>query len=187
MTPDHGPVGPSGTSVRNSSRSTGRTLGGVSPSPGRAARRRSLSAVAAIAVLAAPVASTPALAHTSIASTSPRDGVVVAAPPAAVVVTYAEALGAVEGGEVRSGGRTLSGPARIAAADVRRVVIPIRADPAPAGGYVATWSVVGADGHTLEGSISFRVRPAPAGARLRSLGARIARAAAAVEAAVTSR
>ena len=50
----------------------------------------------------------PALAHSDVVATSPRDGAVRAQPPQRVVVTYGEVIGAVTSARVVSGGRDIA-------------------------------------------------------------------------------
>ena len=137
-------------------------------------RRAALLLVAALAAMLAT--SAPALGHSDVTATSPRDGAVLAEPPGRVVVTYAYVLGAATSARVEVGGRDVAGAARLDPRDARRLVVPLAA--AATGEHRVTWEVVGADGHTLTGAIAFRVR-ASADARLLSrVGARVIAAAA---------
>lgn len=116
--------------------------------------RRALAALAAAVACAA--LAVPALGHTEVAATSPRDGARLAAAPARIVVTYASPLGAAREAVVRGPGPAAAGPARLDPGDARRLVIPLRSG-AP-GPYEASWTVLGADGHQLAGALAFTVR-----------------------------
>ncbi|HEX5331196.1 MAG TPA: copper resistance CopC family protein [Cellulomonas sp.] len=108
-------------------------------------------AVAAIAVL---VGAGAAQAHNTLVSTDPVDGSTVATAPAHVTLTFnepARSLGtqivvrAPDGRMVSTGDPVLDG------ATVSQGV----AGALPAGTYTVTWRVTSADGHPLQGVLSF--------------------------------
>lgn len=144
----------------------------------RTPRRAALAAVVLLASAA------PALAHSDVATTSPRDGAVLAASPARVVVTYGEVLGAVTTARVAVGGRDLAARPRLDARDARRLVVPLTG--AATGVHRVSWEVVGADGHPLSGEIAFRVQVDAGAAALRRVGARLVGAASALRGALSA-
>ncbi|HWH14921.1 MAG TPA: copper resistance protein CopC [Miltoncostaeaceae bacterium] len=124
-----------------------------------------------------------ALAHSEATGTRPADGATLAAAPAQVVVTYGEPLLEVVSGEVTVAGRPVSGRARLAPGDRRRLVIPLTDHPA--GAYRVSWTVVGPDTHRVAGSATFTVRGTPMPATLRRLQARVRDTGAAIAQAAT--
>jgi copper transport protein len=124
---------------------------------GRAALRRLLPALllAALALLLLPAS--PASAHAVLVSSDPADGARVAAAPAAVRLTFDEAVSLPPDATVvlaATGQRVDEGPARL---DGRVVVVPLRS-AVPAGVYSVSWRLVSADSHVVSGSIRFGVR-----------------------------
>ena len=108
-------------------------------------------AVAAAAVL---VGAGAAQAHNTLVSTDPAEGATVAAAPARVTLTFnepARSLGtevvvtAPDGTTVSTGDAVLDGVT--VSQDVTGSL--------PAGAYTVTWRVTSADGHPLEGVLSF--------------------------------
>ena len=123
-----------------------------------------------------------AAAHSPLEATSPAAGAVVARAPAQVVATYGGPLASVTSAEVRGGGARVAGAPRIDPRDARRVLIPIEGGgPGP---YRVSWVVLGADGHSLAGETSFRVRVPPVVVALRRVAKSVRAAAAALDAAV---
>jgi methionine-rich copper-binding protein CopC len=121
----------------------------------RAATAR-LRAVVVLAVTAAAVlvGASAAQAHNTLVSTDPAQGAVVAAAPARVTLTFnepARSLGtevvvtAPDGTTVSTGEAVLDGVT--VSQDVTGAL--------PAGAYTVTWRVTSADGHPLEGVLSF--------------------------------
>jgi methionine-rich copper-binding protein CopC len=103
---------------------------------------------------------TAASAHDRLESASPKPGSAVAAPPAAVTLTYSEAV-------FRLGGRVqVVGPAGDVADGQPQfkdkvVTQPIRPD-APGGTYTVRWQVTSSDGHPIAGTYTFTIRQAAA-------------------------
>lgn len=114
-----------------------------------------------VAVVAVSLALLPtlALAHTELAASDPADGSTVADAPDEVVLTFAAEVdeGASftvfdpDGEEVGSGGLDLE----VADRNVLRGQIEVIAT----GEYTVAWSVVGDDGHEVEGEVTFTYDP----------------------------
>jgi methionine-rich copper-binding protein CopC len=134
-----------------------------------------LAVVAGIALAGAGGAA----AHSDVEATTPRAGAALAAPPAAVSVVYGTPLARVDRVRVTIDGRAVPATGRLSPADARRLVIRPR-HPGE-GAYALSWTVTGADGHALEGSLAFRVRAHPIAREARRVGASLARAAAALQ------
>lgn len=117
-------------------------------------RRRLAAALAvtAIAGLSAAIAG----AHTDAARTYPANGATVSDRTSKATITFAQV--------VRSGTMTVRGPrgvvsrkARVSSRDRRKLYATLKR-PLAGGRYRVTWRIKAADGHTQEGSWSFRVR-----------------------------
>jgi copper transport protein len=134
------------------------------------------------------VSASPAAAHDLLLSSRPLDSSVLAAPPEALTLTFDQAL-------LRPGSVTTRGPAgaetqaaHLDPRDARRMIGPIVAGGP--GAYAVSWTAVSADGHTIGGDVSFRVRPPSFAAAVRTLvdeTADAARALAAAERQLRSR
>lgn len=112
-------------------------------------------AALAIAVGTAP----PAAAHSGLRSSSPADGAVVRQSLSRVTLVFDEnvqpsftriAVTDGDGRGVAAGNRAVRGP---------RVELPVTVDRP--GVYAVAYRVVSADGHPVEGRLSFRYAPAP--------------------------
>jgi methionine-rich copper-binding protein CopC len=134
-----------------------------------------LLAAPAAALAALALAAAPAAAHTSVERVEPAEGATVRAVPAQVRVTYGAPLASATSAAALVGSRDVAGAPRLDRADARRLVIPLR-DGGP-GAYRVSWEVVGADGHALTGSTTFRARPSGAVLAAHRVGARAASAA----------
>jgi copper transport protein len=111
--------------------------------------------LALVALLLLPAS--PASAHAVLVSSDPADGARVAEAPAAVRLTFDEAVALPPHAAVvlsATGVRVDRGAARLAG---RTVVVPLRSQ-VPAGVYSVSWRVVSADSHVVTGSIRFGVR-----------------------------
>ena len=122
----------------------------------RGMRVRVLAALA-LAVAGVAASATAASAHATLGSTTPRAGAVVQGPPAAVRLTFDEAVGtpafiAVTGPQ----GRVDTGATRVAGA----VVSVALEKSLPAGRYSVAFRVVSDDGHPVESSYTFQVKAA---------------------------
>jgi len=106
---------------------------------------------------------TPVLAHAEVIDTSPGDGTVVTALPAAFSITFNEAVG-VESDSVKiynAAGRQVDS----AAESVAGTTLTQPLDPLPSGWYLATWRVISSDGHVVESAASFGVGSADEASR----------------------
>lgn len=123
--------------------------------------RRPVAALAAATCLASLGAGT-ALAHTDVESSTPRDGAVLARTPATATVTFGEPMQRVSRITVsRNGQGNLVKSARLSPRDASVATVTLKR-PGPKkqpGTYRLRWEVVGADGHALTGTITYRVRP----------------------------
>lgn len=117
-------------------------------------RRASLAAaLLALAALAVPAA--PAMAHADLVSSDPADGATLAAPPDAVSLTFSEALlEETVDVAIESGGEVVASDA--VQAEGATVLVPWPA-AAASGDYSVNFRVVSADGHPIEGSVSFTI------------------------------
>lgn len=114
---------------------------------------RAVGLLAALSLLVAG----PAAAHTDLSSSSPKDGATLAAAPARIALTFREDLlpagdrlvaRDAQGARVSLGQATVDGPVLSAA-------WPPDAD---SGSYRVAYRAVAADGHPLEGTVSFTVQ-----------------------------
>ncbi len=115
--------------------------------------------IAAMAVMVAGVVlAGPASAHAYLQSTSPADGAVLRALPAAVSVTFDQAPVA------QFSTMRVTGPDRKNVDDAKTVqsgtVVKIALDgPSKPGAYTVNWRIVSIEGHTEVSAFSFRVGP----------------------------
>lgn len=112
-------------------------------------------------LLGGVLGASPALAHTELETSSPAAGARLAAPPAAVSLTFGEAV-RLPANPIRvtgPGGAVWTvGQATVTDATV---TAPVSA-AGPAGAYTLTWQVVADDGDTLRGTVRFTLTaPAP--------------------------
>jgi copper transport protein len=117
-----------------------------------------LVAGAAVTVLVGLITAPSAHAHAALVSSTPVDGARLDAAPAAVTLTFDEAVRLVPGTtQVISddGARADTGDAHLSS-DATTVVIPLRPNLAK-GSYAAVWRVISADTHVVSGSISFGI------------------------------
>jgi copper transport protein len=115
--------------------------------------RCAILAGVAAAALAAPAA---AFAHATLLRTTPANGAVVGAAPAAVLVEFDDAV-RVAGGNAAVDNATRSSVLGAEAhARGRLLTIPLRAG-LRRGAYTVRWSIVSDDGHREEGVIAFAV------------------------------
>ncbi len=107
----------------------------------------------------AAVFAPPASAHATVASSSPADGARVAAAPAQVSITFDEAVG-LDLGYLRvidsTGTDVTAGPATHPGQDGQVVSAPLKTGLGD-GTYIASWRVISADSHPVEGTIRFVV------------------------------
>jgi copper transport protein len=99
----------------------------------------------------------PALAHASLVASDPRPGAVLPAAPAAITLSFSEAVTAAGPGVtvVAPSGRPVgTGPVRVSG---RTMSAPFRA--AGDGTYLVRWQVIAADTHPARGQLTFSVGP----------------------------
>ncbi len=110
-------------------------------------------AVGLLCVLAFPMA---AEAHANLVSSDPRNGEVLAVPPAAVRFVFDDTVRVLPGVRAiqNGGGSVLTGQPRIVGG--RTLVVTLRKD-LPRGDYTVRWRVLSDDGHKLAGVIAFGV------------------------------
>jgi hypothetical protein len=128
--------------------------------------------VGMLAAFALLVGVSPAGAHAELESSDPRDGSVLTSAPAAISFTFGEQIlsegNAVTLTDVAAGTRLEVGPVEVDG-DTVSVAWP---QSSAAGEFRAAYRVVSADGHPIDGTISFTVEqpvaaaasPAPASA-----------------------
>jgi len=100
----------------------------------------------------------PAAAHAVLQSASPADREVLAAAPAAIVLTFNEPVVPISAQVLDSNGRVVTRDGQ-ASNTTLRIALPAGL---PAGAYVASWRVTSADSHPIAGSLVFAVGAAPA-------------------------
>lgn len=99
------------------------------------------------------VGSGPASAHASLVGSDPEDGATLTSVPSAITFTFNENIGNPAYVAV-----TAPDGSKVEVGDVRAVDREVTAtlvDPGQKGRYSATFRVVSADGHPVEGSIDF--------------------------------
>jgi methionine-rich copper-binding protein CopC len=112
-----------------------------------------------IATLALLAFTTAAAAHTSLKSSNPAEGAVLAAAPGQIELTFDEAV-TLPADPVQvtgpDGTKWAAGKAAIAGTVVTVPVQPI----GPAGQYTITWEAIAGDGDTIRGTIRFALTTA---------------------------
>lgn len=111
--------------------------------------------LSAVAVVFAPAAS----AHATVSSSDPADGSRVAVAPAQVSITFDESVGLGLGylRVISSGGTDVgAGPAVHPGGAGQVISVPLKPDLGD-GTYIASWRVISADSHPVEGTIRFVV------------------------------
>jgi methionine-rich copper-binding protein CopC len=117
---------------------------------------------ALLALLVLLLVQAPVQAHADLQSSDPADGAALASAPAAMTFTFNEDVldqgNAITLTDVASGSRLEVGPPEVDGRSVSVAWPPA----SPAGEFRAAYRVVSADGHPIEGSITFTVEQ-PAG------------------------
>ena len=124
--------------------------------------RRAAAGAAALVVLLLLVCAPGAGAHAVLVSSDPVDGARLSSAPAAVTLTFDEAVRLVPDGVAvisATDGTRVSTAATLSNGG-STVVLALRANLAR-GSYTATWRVISADTHEVTGSISFGVGQDP--------------------------
>ena len=124
---------------------------------------RSISIKVFIAAVCAltMISITPALAHTALLSSTPRNNAIIQVSPKSFVLNFSEAITTIDSKKINS--ITITGPAKNRV-KLRPVQIgkstlsttPI--EPLASGRYEMKYRVVAKDGHVLTGDIVFTVR-----------------------------
>jgi copper transport protein len=137
----------------------------------RRGHRARLAAVLCTALLIVVVVAGPALAHATLAASSPADGTVLASAPADVTLTFDEAVRPVAADVqvIDPAGRNVG-----AAVAGNGAKVTVRLRPATLQGtYTVSWRVISADSHPVAGAITFSVghpsRPAAVAAARTSM------------------
>jgi hypothetical protein len=112
-------------------------------------------ALAGVAVLAGPA--TSSWAHAELISSSPADGVSLAALPAAATLTFTDEIDATF---VRAAVTTPSGTGTVTAT-TQGVTVTVPLPAAGPGAYRLVYRVVSADGHPISGELRFTVVGTP--------------------------
>ena len=116
--------------------------------------------VGALAVLALLMGVSPAGAHAELESSDPKDGATLASAPGAITFVFGEEIlpqgNAVTLTDVAADARLEVGPVEVDG-DTVSVTWP---ESSPAGQYRAAYRVVSADGHPIDGTITFTVEQA---------------------------
>jgi len=128
------------------------------------ARRGPALLAGLLSLLLALIAARPAAAHAELESSDPQDAAVLATAPRAVSFTFGETLiaqgNAITATDVASGSRVALGPVSVSGDTVTASWPP----DATAAEYRVAYRVVSADGHPIQGAISFSIRGAAASA-----------------------
>lgn len=123
---------------------------------------RGRSAVTAAAAAAACLLPASASAHAYLVKTTPAASVTVNRPPAAVALTFDEAVeprfALISVTDVDGRSQT-SGSLHRAAANPDTLVVPARR--LPEGWYLVYWRAISVDGHPVQGAFTFAVGPNP--------------------------
>lgn len=124
---------------------------------------RSMSIKVFIAALCASVLipTTPALAHTALVSSTPRNGETIQVTPKHFVLNFSEVLAQIDGKSINT--ITLIGPSKIQVKldSIRVMKSSMSAKPfapLPIGRYEIKYRVVAEDGHSLIGVIKFSIQ-----------------------------
>lgn len=104
---------------------------------------------------------TPALAHTALVSSTPRNNVIIQVSPKSFVLKFSEALATIDGKKINS--ITITGPAKNlvklrAVQIVKSTLSTTPIEPLASGRYEMKYRVVAKDGHVLTGDIDFTLR-----------------------------
>jgi copper resistance protein C len=116
--------------------------------------------VGVLTVLAVLMGVSPAGAHAELESSDPKDGATLASAPAAMTFVFGEEIlaegNAVTLTDVAADARLEVGPVEVEG-DTVSVTWPVSS---PAGEFRAAYRVVSADGHPIDGTITFTVEQA---------------------------
>ena len=117
------------------------------------------TSTAAIALFAAYLIATSALAHPTLKSANPPVDGTAAAAPTEIRLSFSEAVilkfTSVELLD-QAGMKIATGKIATDAKDEKQVIVPLQA-PLKAGKYTVKWTIVSADTHRVNGTYSFKV------------------------------
>lgn len=125
---------------------------------GRRRGLRALLAAAGAAVLVIFTAAGPASAHATLETTNPAQGAVVATAPAAVTLTFDEAVG-ISPDSIRvfdPAGRRVDDGRTVGTSNPDMIAIDLRSGLGR-GTYTVAWHVISADSHPVEGAYVFSI------------------------------
>jgi hypothetical protein len=104
---------------------------------------------------------TPAMAHTALVSSSPRNGAVLQASPKNFVLRFSESLAQIDGKQINT--MKVMGPSKVrvqlnSMKIMKSSLSTTPLQPLTIGRYEISYRVVAKDGHTLTGKVNFSVR-----------------------------
>ena len=116
------------------------------------------SLVALTGALLVAAVSTPAFAHASVESASPRNGATLSSPPPEIRLRFNEPLEPTFTSIKLFGpsGQEVTAVEKVRVEDGRIVVLPL--PTLSSGAYKAEWMSVGHDGHHVHGTLAFTVK-----------------------------
>lgn len=124
---------------------------------------RRISITASIAAISALTLTsiTPALAHTALVSSTPRNNAVIQVSPKSFALTFSEVLASIEGKKINS--ITVTGPTKNlvklrALRIVKTTMSTTPVEPLVLGRYEMKYRVVAKDGHALNGTLHFTIK-----------------------------
>jgi copper transport protein len=121
---------------------------------------RRLFAFVALAIVLGPwTGATPARAHAALVETEPAADLVLDQAPAAIAISFNEAVRPIFLRLIDGQGRVLADGSAVRVAG-NRIELPVDGT-LPAGGYIVTWRVISADAHPMGGSFRFAVGSLP--------------------------
>lgn len=120
---------------------------------------RRVATILALALTLLAVAAGQALGHAYLVSSSPAQFTIPATAPAAVTITFSEAVQLLRGEDLsvvdRSGRSVVAGPGRVTA-DRRVIEVPLQRGLRD-GTYTVRYQVIGSDSHVIPGLFTFGV------------------------------
>jgi methionine-rich copper-binding protein CopC len=104
---------------------------------------------------------TPAMAHTALVSSTPRNGAILRVSPKNFVLNFSEALARIDAKQINT--IKITGPSKIRVKlDAIRILKSSMSAkpfaPLPIGRYEIGYRVVAEDGHTLNGTLHFTIK-----------------------------
>jgi copper resistance protein C len=105
-------------------------------------------------------ASAPLLAHTHLEAATPADGAVLKTAPASVELSFGEDVQLLKLDVAGASGEAVEIDFKPSAISSKAFVVPLPSLKPSV--YTVDWTVLGADGHRLEGHFGFTVDPAAA-------------------------